>query len=123
MLCPHEAESHLGALLHRRVECDAEEVQEHGGEELWLPLNVCDVCVVPSMDGGGRRESANNSVTVEVKVFVTMPLLQKRVPWTRIISPRVPFYLPSISLCRCPQSHICIMYTGSWPGHHSVCRS
>lgn len=80
MLCPHEAESHLGALLHRRVECDAEEVQEHGGEELWLPLNVCDVCVVPSMDGGGRRESANNSVTVEVKVFVTMPLLQKRVP-------------------------------------------
>lgn len=38
MLCPNETESHLCAVLHRRVECDAEEVQEHGGEELRLPL-------------------------------------------------------------------------------------
>lgn len=38
MLCPNETESHFGAVLYRRHECDAEAVQEHGREELWLPL-------------------------------------------------------------------------------------
>lgn len=38
MLCPDQAESHLRAVLYRRDECDAEAVQEHGCEELRLPL-------------------------------------------------------------------------------------
>ena len=38
VLCSHQAPRHLRALLRRQLQCHPQEVQEHGGPGVWLPL-------------------------------------------------------------------------------------
>lgn len=38
VLCAHQAQSHIGAVFLGRDKCQSEKVPQHGGEELWMPL-------------------------------------------------------------------------------------
>lgn len=48
LLCPDPAPWHLGALLWRQLQRHPQEVPEHGGQSLWLPLTAhtpsCELC-------------------------------------------------------------------------------